>query len=115
MYCTKDDINNYGSIFFLSALSKLIEKWINFTFTVLQNTNERLQNRQSGFRQKQNSLLCAILFDLVDHKILLKKLSCHKCRSYHRLGLSNRTQTVSINVFHSENERISYGIPRVLL
>ena len=54
-------------------------------------------------------------FDMADHKILLKKLSCYKCSSlllsWFKSYFSNRTQTISINGFHSENGKVSHGVP----
>ena len=55
-------------------------------------------------------------FDLVDHDLLLKKLSYYKCgnnfinlmKSY----LKNRTQVVSVNGTKSNTAEISSGVPQ---
>ena len=55
-------------------------------------------------------------FDLVDHKILLKKLSVYKCSnltlSWFSSNLSNRSQIVTVNGIRSEKETVSCGIPQ---
>ena len=55
-------------------------------------------------------------FDLVDHKILLKKLSVYRCSnitlSWFSSYLSNRSQMVTVNGIRSEKETVSCGIPR---
>lgn len=55
-------------------------------------------------------------FDMVDHRILLKKLSMYKCSdntmSWFHSYLSDRSQIVSINGKHSEKEKVSCGVPQ---
>ena len=52
--------------------------------------------------------------DLVDHKILLKKLSVYNCSnltlSWFSSYLSNRSQTVTLNGISSKKETASCGI-----
>lgn len=55
-------------------------------------------------------------FDLVDHKILLKKLSVYKCSNltlpWFSSYLSNRSQIITVNGIHSEKETVSCGMPK---
>ena len=55
-------------------------------------------------------------FDMVDLEILLKKLSLYRCSSltlfWFPCYLSNRSQTVSINVVYSENDTVLCGVPQ---
>ena len=55
-------------------------------------------------------------FDLVDHKILLKKLKCYKCNnsclSWFESYLQNRTQRVSLNDNLSEAADFIHGVPQ---
>ena len=55
-------------------------------------------------------------FDLVDHKILLKKLQCYKCSEnclkWFESYLTNRTQRVSLNNNVSEPEHVTCGVPQ---
>ena len=55
-------------------------------------------------------------FDLVDHKILLKKLKCYKCNnsclSWFESYLQNRTQRVSLNDNLSEAADVIHGVPQ---
>ena len=54
-------------------------------------------------------------FDLIDHGLLLEKLSYYKCSesfmNLMRLYLANRTRTVSINGKLSNAVEINYGVP----
>ena len=55
-------------------------------------------------------------FDLVYHKILLKKLKCYKCNnsclSWFESYLQNRTQRVSLNDNLSEAADVIHGVPQ---
>ncbi|MCU7801208.1 MAG: reverse transcriptase family protein, partial [gamma proteobacterium symbiont of Lucinoma myriamae] len=138
---SKDEVDNYRPISILPTLSKLIEKWVNIKFTAFLNLYELLHQRQSGFREGHSTesaltlmidtwlkaindglfVGCVMVdfrkaFDMVDHKILLKKLSLYKCSdlclSWFDSYLSNRSQTVSVNGIKSDNEQISCGVPQ---
>ena len=94
----KDDVNNYRPISILPTLSKIIEKWVNKQFLEYLNSFDLLHKSQSGFRPKHSTesaltqmvdswlkavnvgklIGCVLVdfrkaFDLVDHKVLLKK------------------------------------------
>ena len=55
-------------------------------------------------------------FDLVDHKILLKKLQCYRCHEtcikWFESYLINRTQRVSLNSHLSESAHVLCGVPQ---
>ena len=68
-----------------------------------------------------NMVVCVLVdfrkaFDLVDHKILLKKLKCYKCNnsclSWFESYLQNRTQPVSLNDNLSEAADVIHGVPQ---
>ncbi|MCU7800226.1 MAG: hypothetical protein KZQ70_08805 [gamma proteobacterium symbiont of Lucinoma myriamae] len=138
---TKDDVNNYRPISILPTLSKLIEKWIQIKFMSFLNTHQLLQQRQSGFRPGHSTESALVLmidtwlkaidegklvgsvmvdfrkaFDLVDHRILLKKLSLYKCNekclAWFESYLTNRNQLVSVNGMKSGSESVVCGVPQ---
>ena len=121
-----DDVNNCRPISILPTISKLIEKWVDSQFSAYLNNFDLLHNSQSGFRSKYSTesalthmedswlnavnvgklIACVLVdfrkeFDLVDHKILLRKLQCYKCNEtclkWFEIYLTNRTQRVSLN------------------
>ena len=125
----------------MPTLSKLIEKWVERQFSQYLNDFNLLHKSQSGFRPKHstesalirmtdswlkainegNMVGCVLVdfrkaFDLVDHKILLKKLKCYKCNnsclSWFESYLQNRTQRVSLNDNLSEAADVIHGIPQ---
>ena len=53
-------------------------------------------------------------FDLVDHKVLLKKLQCYKCHEtclrWFESYLTNRTQRFSLNKHLSESAPVTCGV-----
>lgn len=137
----KVEINNYRPISILPTVSKLIEKWVDSQFYNYLDNFNLLHKSQSGFRPKHSTESALILmidswlkainegkiigcvlidfrkaFDLVDHKILLKKLEYYKCSdtslSWFQSYLSNRTQRVSINNNLSDPARVTCGVPQ---
>ena len=137
------DINNYRLISILPTLSKLIEKFMqNHLMTYMyRNTFDVLHQFQSGFRSGHSTETALTLmtepwlkainegkivgtimvnfrnaFDLVDHDLLLHKLSLYKCgTSFLRLMtsyLKSRTQVVSVNGTKSNVGEISSGVPQ---
>ena len=100
----KDDVNNYRPISILPTLSKLIETFMQIHLMHYLNTFDVLHKFQSGFRSghspetaltlmterwlkaiNDGSIVGTIMvdfrkaFDLVDHDLLLHKLSLYKC------------------------------------
>ena len=55
-------------------------------------------------------------FDLVDHKVLLKKLQCYKCHEtclrWFESYLTNRSQRVCLNNHLSESASVTCGVPQ---
>ncbi|MCG8112744.1 MAG: reverse transcriptase domain-containing protein [Candidatus Thiodiazotropha taylori] len=137
----KDDINNYRPISILPTVSKLIEKWVESCFSKYLNKFNLLHQSQSGFRTKHSTESamvrmidawlkaindgkitgCVLVdfrkaFDLVDHKILLNKLECYKCKniclSWFESYLTNRTQRVYLNNNLSDPASVTCGVPQ---
>ena len=137
----KDGINNYRPISILPTLSKLIEKFIQKRLMAYLNSFDVLHKYQSGFRSGHSTETALILmtegwlkainegkfvgsimvdfrkaFDLVDHDLLLKKLSYYKCGSNFinlmKSYLKNRTQVLSVNGTKSNTDEISSGVPQ---
>ena len=98
----EDDINNYRPILILPTISQLIEKWVDINLSLFLNNYNLLHKSQSGFGAKHSTESAMILmmdswlkalnagklvgcvmvdfrkaFDLVDHQILLKKVTAH--------------------------------------
>ena len=138
---TKSDVNNYRPISILPTISKLIEKWVNNQFLEYLNTFDLLHKSQSGFRPKYSTesalvqmvdswleainsgklIGCVLVdfrkaFDLVDHKILLKKLQYYKCNEtclkWFESYLTNRTQRVSLGSHLSDPAHVTCGVPQ---
>ena len=57
----KDDINNYGPISFIPTISKLIEKCVDFYFSMFFNNFNLLHKSQSGFRARHSTESVLIL------------------------------------------------------
>ena len=137
----KDDVNNYRPISILPTLSKVIEKWVNKQFLEYLNSFDLLHKSQSGFRPKHSTesaltqmvdswlkavnvgklVGCVLIdfrkaFDLVDHKVLLKKLKCYKCHEtclrWFKSYLTNRSQRVCLNNHLSESASVTCGVPQ---
>lgn len=136
-----DDINNYRPISILPTLSKLIEKFIQKHLMYYLNSFDILHKLQSGFRTGHSTETALTImterwlkainegkfvgtimvdfrkaFDLVDHDLLLQKLTYYKCDSSFitlmRSYLKNRTQVVSVNGKKSNFATISSGVPQ---
>lgn len=137
----KDDVNNYRPISILPILSKILEKHVHDSLMDFLINFKLLHKTQSGFRPNHscetallgmiNSWLEAInsgtmigvvmvdfkkAFDLVDHKILLKKMKQYKLSddslSWFSSYLLNRKQKVSVNNAVSEDAYILDGVPQ---
>ena len=135
----KDGINNYRPISILPTLSKLIEKFIQKHLMAYLNSFDVLHKYQSGFRSGHSTETALILitegwlkainegkfvgtimvdfrkaFDILDHDLLLKKLSYYKCGSNFinlmKSYLKNRTRVVSVT--KSNTAEISSGVPQ---
>lgn len=138
---SKDDVNNYRPISILPTISKIIEKWIHKHLMSYLNKYKLLHKKQSGFRTEhstESALLlmtetwlkaindgklvgCIMLdfrkaFDLVDHKLLLRKLALYKfgniSLSWFESYLTNRSQQVSINGVISDSDEVLCGVPQ---
>ena len=136
-----DDPENYRPISILPFLSKVLEKHVHNSLYDFFLVNNLLSPRQSGFRTKHscetaltemtddwlsamyNNEYCGVLFldlckafDLVDHNILLRKLKLYQLgeqslfpfQSY----LSDRKQSVKINVTYSREICNTHGVPQ---
>ena len=100
---TKEEMNSYRPISILPTLSKLLEKFIQKHFMQYLNTFDLIHKYQSGFRAGHSTESALLLmterwlkasdegkvvgscmvdfrkaFDLVDHTLLLEKLSCYR-------------------------------------
>ena len=140
---TKDisDFNNFRSIFLLSILSKPLERHIHKHLTQFIEDRHLFHPSQSGFRQRHSchtalirafdSWLTAInqaqltgavfldfkrAFDLVNHIILLKKLSIYlqnsSTVSLFKSYLQDRTQPVFLNGYFSTEGVVKCGMPQ---
>ena len=137
----KSDPSNYRPISILSILSKPLENHLNRYITKHFETFDLLHKRQSGFRKNHSchtalitlvdQWLCNInekkfcgalfldfakAFDVIDHNLLLKKLSLYGVKDtvleMMNSFLSNRQQTVYVNSCFSSSKTIKYGIPQ---
>ena len=135
------DPSNYRPISILPQLSKIFERHIHTHLMAYLDQNDLLYKHQSGFRSfhscqtaltalvdswacdiDQNKLVGVLMidlkkaFDLVNHNILLKKLSLYKC-SNHCVSLltsylSCRTQQTLFQGHLSTSANISVGVPQ---
>ena len=137
----KDDVNNYRPISILPTLSKLNEKFMQTHLMHYLNTFDVLHKFQSAFRSGHSTETALMLmterwlkaindgnivgtimvdfrkaFDLVDHDLLLHKLSLYKCgTNFIRLMtsyLKSRSQVVSLHGKQSSSCEISSGVPQ---
>ena len=138
---SRSDVANYRPISLLSVFSKIYEKVMYSRLTSFFAANNIISPRQYGFRRqhscehalidahstilsalnnKQIALLLLIdfskAFDMVDHDILLKKLSRYGIRgtaySWLQSYLSSRKQYVYVNDSSSSLLDLRYGVPQ---
>ena len=136
-----NDMNNYRPISLLSALSKPLERHVHKHLTDFLEKNKLLYVNQSGFRENHScqtalshiidSWLEAInntqmtgavfldlkkAFDLVNHEILLKKLTAYhigeKSITFLKSYLSDRKQKVFIHGQYSPEANVHFGVPQ---
>ena len=137
----KTDAGNYRPISLLSVFSKIYERAMHVKLIEHLNINNILHNSQYGFRaghscehalfEAQNDLTLALdrkqiallllvdfskAFDMVDHKILLKKLEHYGIRGtvlqWFASYLTNRQQYVHVNNQNSEKLPLKYSVPQ---
>lgn len=135
------DPSNYRPICILPTVSKIFEKHVNKHLLGFLNKYKLLHECQSGFRQKhscQTALIKLIdnwmecidngemvgalfvdfrkAFDLVDHDILIKKLSLYKFSSsalqWFKSYLSNRKQTIESGKGLTHFSNVLSGVPQ---
>ena len=138
---SKLSTTNYRPISLLSNISKIFEKLMHYRLYSFLDKFECLYKFQYGFRTKHSTkhaliqiteairksiddgnLACGVFidlqkaFDTVNHKILINKLSYYGIRGtandWFKSYLSNRTQYVSVNNYHSSNSPITHGVPQ---
>ena len=138
---SKTEVSNYRPISLLPIFSKLFERVIHVRISDFMKSNNSLYESQYGFRsrhscehalisaqkcildaldKKQIAMLLLIdfskAFDMVDHTILLNKLSHYGIRGNALLllksYLSDRTQTVSLSGKTSDSKIMDYGVPQ---
>ena len=136
----KNDPSNYRPISILSVISKLVEKHVTKHLFGFLNKYDLLHKSQSGFRKhhscntallnlldkwlksiNKGELVGAIFFDLrkafdvVDHELLLKKLSVYKFSNtslnWIKSYVSNRKQCVIDHKIRSSMQNIQAGVP----
>ena len=138
---SKSDPSNYRPISILPTISKIFEKHVNKHLMNYLNKYELIHVSQSGFRKKHSCQTALIklldqwmsyidggnivgslfidfrkAFDVVDHSILMKKLSLYKLNelSLHWFSsyLCNRKQTVDMGQCHSDYIEVKSGVPQ---
>ena len=136
-------VNNYRPISLLSNINKIFEKLVYSRLFSFLELHQCIFELQFGFRSKHSTnhaltsltetirdaldgsnFACGIFvdfqkaFDTVNHAILLKKLEHYGVRGrandWFKSYLSNRSQYVSVNGFHSRSEIMKFGVPQVL-
>jgi hypothetical protein len=135
------DVNNYRPISLLSVLSKILEKHAHKYLSRYLESNSLLHPLQSGFRSRHSCASALTLltdkwleainkfkisgvtfldftkaFDLVDHTLLIQKLSVYlknsKSLSFFRSFLENRTQEVFVHGTTSREGNVTHGVPQ---
>ena len=136
----KSDPSNYRPISILPTISKIFEKHVNKHLMGFLNKHKLLHESQSGFRHKhscQTALIKLIdswmkcidsgdmvgalfidfrkAFDLVDHAILMKKLSIYKFSQsslqWFNSYLSSRQQIIESDNGPSDFSYVRSGVP----
>ena len=136
-----NDPSNYRPISILPVISKVIEKHVTKHLFAYLNKYNLIHISQSGFRQNHScqtalvklinnwldhidngDLIGAMFFDLkkafdiVDHLLLLKKLSLYKVSecslNWFKSYLSNRTQCIVSGDKVSNKEMVKSGVPQ---
>lgn len=136
-----DDINNYRPISLLPVLSKILERHVHTHLSKYLEQHNLIHELQSGFRRHHSCVSALTLlsqnwhsainssqisgsvfldlskaFDLVDHSILLDKLTLYLNNpdsvSFFRSFLTGRTQKVYVNGSSSFEGEIKYGVPQ---
>ena len=134
-------VNNYRPISLLSNINKIFEKLVYSRLYSFLELHECIFELQFGFRSKHSTnhaltsltetirdaldgsnFACGIFvdfqkaFDTVNHAILIKKLEHYGVRGrandWFKSYLSNRSQYVSVNGFHSKSEIMKFGVPQ---
>jgi hypothetical protein len=135
------DVNNYRPISLLSVLSKILEKHTHKYLSRYLEFHTLIHPLQSGFRSRHSCASALALltnkwldsinsfklsgvtfldltkaFDLVDHSLLLQKLSFYLKDSnallFFRSFLENRTQRVLVHGSTSNLGNLSHGVPQ---
>ena len=138
---TKTEVSNYRPISLLPTFSKIFEKTIHHRISDFLHKHNILHPLQFGFRKlhscehaltaakneilhtldkKHIALLLLIdfskAFDMVDHNILLHKLSHYGIRGpaldWLRSYLNERKQRVRVNNIYSDTKYLTHGIPQ---
>ena len=138
---SKNDVDNYRPISVLPVISKILEKHVFNHFNAFLTTHNLLYKCQSGFRANHSceTILVKITdewleamdkglftgvvmidlrkaFDVVDHKLLLKKLQIYGLNSnslkWFESHLSGRYQKVCVDGKLSEPLSIQSGVPQ---
>ena len=138
---TKSDPSNYRPISILPTISKIFEKHVNKHLMGFLNKHKLLHESQSGFRHKhscQSALIKLIdswtecidsgdmvgalfldfrkAFDLVDHAILMKKISIYKFSpstlQWFNSYLNNRQQAIESDKGLTDFRWVRSGVPQ---
>ena len=134
-------LNNYRSISFLPAFSKILERLMNKRLLDVLNKNEILVKNQFGFREKHSTYMAILdlvdkichkidsknysmgifidlskAFDTINHKILIDKLEYYGIRGVELQWfisyLSKRSQHVQIGDICSNYLHLTCGVPQ---
>ena len=137
----KSDPSNYRPISILPTISKSFKKHVNKHLMAYLNKYKILHKSQADFRQKhscQTALVKLVddwakcidngemvgalfidfrkAFGLVDHNILLRKLSLYKCTpsvlNWFKSYLSNRKQTIESETGFADFASVRSGVPQ---